>query len=104
VEVLVPVLAGGINGVVNAIPRGARGLLEKKADVAAVISGRRFSTELTGDGGQQCGGPVSRACDMDNYRGQRHQTRSWGVPQTGRLWARSANSRLDDARVFAVPS
>jgi hypothetical protein len=76
VEVLVPVIASGVKRVVDAIPRSARGLLEKQADVAASVGGRRCSAKPVGDGGQQRVGPVSRARDMDDDRGERHQTRS----------------------------
>jgi hypothetical protein len=76
VEALVPVIAGGTTRAVHAIPRGARGLLEKQADVAALVGGRCCSAELVGDGGQQCVGPVSWGCDMDDDRGERHQRRS----------------------------
>jgi hypothetical protein len=76
VEVLVPVIAGGVKRVVDAIPRDACGLLEKKADMAALVSGRRFSAKLVGDGGQQCVGSDSWGCDMDDDRSERHQTRS----------------------------
>ena len=71
-----PVIAGGVKRVVDAIPRGARGLLEKKADVAALVSAQRWSAKLVGDVRQQCVGPVARVRNMDDDRGERHQTRS----------------------------
>jgi hypothetical protein len=76
VEVLVPVVAGGVERVMDVIPRGARGLLEQKAHVPALVGGRRCLAKLVGDGGQQCVGPVPRACDVDDDRGERHHTRS----------------------------
>jgi hypothetical protein len=76
VEVLVPVIAAGVKRVVYAIPRAVCGFLKKKTHVTALVGGRRFSAEMVGDGGEQCVGPVSWARDVDDGRGERHQTRS----------------------------
>jgi hypothetical protein len=76
VEVLVPVVTGGVKRIVYALPRGALGFLKKDAHVAALVGDRRSSAELLGDGGKQLIGAPSRARHMDDDRGQRHHSRS----------------------------
>jgi hypothetical protein len=76
VQVLVPVIAGGVKRIVYALPRGALGFLKKDARVPALVGDRRSSSELLGDGGKQLVGPPSRARHMDDDRGQRHKNRA----------------------------
>jgi hypothetical protein len=76
VQVLVPVIAGGVKRIVYALPRGALGFLKKDAQVPALVGDRRSSSELLGDGGKQLVGAPSRARHMDDDRGQRHKSRA----------------------------
>jgi hypothetical protein len=76
VEVLAPVIAGGIKRIFYALPRGALGFLEKDAHVPALVGDRRSSAELLGDGGKELVGAPSRARHVDDDRGERHQSRS----------------------------
>jgi hypothetical protein len=75
VEVLVPVIAGGVKRIVYVLPRGALGFL-KDAHVPALVGDRRSSPELLGDGGKQLVGAPSRARHVDDDRGERHRSRS----------------------------
>jgi hypothetical protein len=76
VEVLVPVIAGGVKRIVHALPRGALGFLEKDAHVPTLVGDRRSSAELPGDGGKQLVSAPSRARHVDDGRGERHHSRS----------------------------
>jgi hypothetical protein len=76
VEVLVPVIAGGVKGIVYALPRGALGFLKKDAQVPALVRDRRSSAELLSDGGKELVCAPSRARHVDDDRGERHQIRS----------------------------
>jgi hypothetical protein len=76
VEVLVPVIAGGVERIVYALPRGALGFLKKHAHVPALVGDRRSSAELLGEGGKQLVGAPSGARHVDNDRGERHHSRS----------------------------
>jgi hypothetical protein len=51
--VLVPVIAGSVKRIINAIPRGAPGFLKKNAHVPHLVRHRRLSAETLGDGGMQ---------------------------------------------------
>ena len=75
-EVLRPVIAGRVERIVDALPRGVGGLLEKNARVPALVGGLRASAEVGGDGGKQLVGALSRARDADDDRGERHHSRS----------------------------
>jgi hypothetical protein len=75
-EVLVPVITGGVKRIVHALPRGALGFLNKDAHVPALVGQRRSSAELLGDGGKQLIGSPSRARHVDDDRGERHHSRS----------------------------
>jgi hypothetical protein len=50
VEVLVPVIASSVKRIVDALPRGALGLLKQDSHVPALVD-RHFPAELRGDGG-----------------------------------------------------
>jgi hypothetical protein len=76
VEVPAPVIAGGIERIVDALPRGALGFLEKNAHVPPLVGDLRSSAEMLGDGGKQLVGAPSRARNVDHDRGERHQNRS----------------------------
>jgi hypothetical protein len=76
VEVPAPVIAGGIERIVDALPRGALGFLEKNAHVPPLVGDLRSSAEMLGDGGKQLVGAPSRARHVDHDRGERHQNRS----------------------------
>jgi hypothetical protein len=84
VEMLVPVIAGGVKRIVDAPPRGAFGFLKKDAHVPTLVGDLRSSAELlgdggqqlVGDGGQQLVGAPSRARHMDHDHGQRHKSRA----------------------------
>jgi hypothetical protein len=76
VEVLVPVIAGGVKRIVYVLPRGAVGFFKKDAHVPALVGDRRSSAELLGDGGKQLVGAPSRARHVDDDRGERHRSRS----------------------------
>ena len=75
-EVLVPVIAGGVKRIVRALPRGALRCLKKNAHVPPLVGDQRFSAEMLGDRGKQFVGAPSRARDVNDDRGQRHQRRS----------------------------
>jgi hypothetical protein len=76
VEVLVPVVAGGVKRIVYALPRGALGFLKKNAHVPSLVGDLRCSAEVRGDGGEQLVGAPSRARHVDDDRGERHLSRS----------------------------
>ena len=75
-QVLLPVIAGGVKRIAYALPRGALGFLKKDANVATLVGDRGSSAELLGDGAKQLVGAPSRAHHVDDDRGQRHQSRS----------------------------
>jgi len=74
-EVPAPVTSGSIKHIVDALPRGALGFLEKNAHVPPLVGDLR-SAEMLGDGGEQLVGTPSRARHVDHDRGERHQSRS----------------------------
>jgi hypothetical protein len=76
VEVPAPVVAGGVKRIVDALPCGALGFLEKNAHVPPLVGDLRFCAEMLGDGGKQLVGAPSRARHVDDDRGERHQSRS----------------------------
>ena len=77
VEMLVPVIAGGVERIVDALPRGALGFLKQNAHVPPLVGDLRPSAdEMPGDGRKQLVGTPPRARHVDDDRGQRHQTRS----------------------------
>ena len=71
-EVRVPVIAGGVEGIVHTLPRGALHLLKEDADVPPFIGDQRSASETLGDRGQQFVGAPAGACDVNDDRGQRH--------------------------------
>jgi hypothetical protein len=75
-DVLLPVIAGSVECIVYAIPRGALGFLEENAHVPALVGGLRSSAEMAHDGGEQCVGALSWARNVNDDRGERHQSRS----------------------------
>ena len=76
VEMLVPVIAGGVERLVDALPRGALGFLKHNAHVPALVGDLRSSAEMLGDGRKQLVGTPPRARHVDDDRGQRHQSQS----------------------------
>ena len=76
VEMLVPVIAGGVERIADALPRGALGFLKQNAHVPALVGDLRSSAEMLGDGRKQLVGTPARAHHVDDDRGQRHQSRS----------------------------
>jgi hypothetical protein len=75
-EMLVPVIAGGVKRIVDALPRGARGFLKQNAHVPPLVGDLRSTAEMLGDGRKQLVGTPSRARHVNDDRGQRHQSRS----------------------------
>jgi hypothetical protein len=75
-EVLVPVIAGGVKRIVHVLPGGALGLLEENADMAPLVWDDRLSPEMPGHRGKQFVSTSSRVRDMNDDRSQRHQHRS----------------------------
>jgi hypothetical protein len=76
VQVLVPVIAGGVKRIVYALPRGVLGFLKDDAHVPALVGDRRSSAELLGDGGKQLIGAPTGARHVDDDRSERHHSRS----------------------------
>ncbi len=76
VEMLVPVIAGVVERIVDALPRGALGFLKQNAHVPLLVGDLRSSAEMLGDGRKQLVGTPPRAHHVDDDRGQRHQSRS----------------------------
>jgi hypothetical protein len=72
VQVLLPVVADGVERVVHALPRGRLGLLEEDAHVAALVGRVRRAAELAGQPGKQLIGTPSRAHYVQDDRGERH--------------------------------
>ena len=75
-EMLAPVTAGGVEGIVDALPRGALGFLKKNTHVPPLVGNLRSSTEMLGDGGKQLVGARSRARHVDDDGSERHESRS----------------------------
>jgi hypothetical protein len=73
---LVPIVAGGVERIVDALPRGALGFLKQDTHVPPVDGDLRSSGEMLGDGRKQLVGTPPRARHVDDDRGQRHQSRS----------------------------
>jgi hypothetical protein len=76
VEVPAPVIAGAIKRIMDALPRGALGFLEKDAHVPPLVGDLRSSAEMLGDGGKQLVCAPSRARHVDHDGSERHQSRS----------------------------
>jgi hypothetical protein len=76
VEVLVPVVAGGFERIVDSLPRGALGFLKQNAHVPPLVGDLRSSAKMLGGGRKQLVGTSPRARHVDDDRGQRHQSRS----------------------------
>jgi len=76
VDMLVPVIAGGVERFVDALPRGVLGFLKQNAHVPPLVGDLRSSAEVLGDGGKQLVGAPSGARHVDDDRGQRHRSRS----------------------------
>jgi hypothetical protein len=75
-EMLVPVIAGGVKRIADALPRRTLGFLKQNAHVPPLVGDLRSSAEMLGDGRKQLVGTPSRARHMDDDHGQRHQSRS----------------------------
>ena len=89
---LLPVIAGGGEGIVDVLPRRALGLLEEDPHVTEFVGRLRLSAEMAGEPGQQFVGAPSWAHDVEDDRGERHppgtvapspfvadrQRRTWG--------------------------
>lgn len=75
-EMLAPVIAGGVKRIEDALPRRALGFLKQNAHVPPLVGDLRSSAEMLGDGRKQLVGTPSRARHVDDDRGQRHQSRS----------------------------
>jgi hypothetical protein len=69
---LVPVIAGGVERIVDALPRGAFGFVKQNAHVPPLVGDLRSSAEMLGDGRKQFVGTPPRARHVDDDRGQRH--------------------------------
>ena len=81
VEMLVPVIAGRVERIVDVLPRGAPGFLKQNAHVPALVRDLPSSAEMLGDGRKQLVCTPPRAHHVDDDRGQRHQAdRSRGPP------------------------
>jgi hypothetical protein len=76
VEMLVPVIAGGVERIVDVLPRGALGFLEQNAHVPTLVRDLRSSAEMLGDVRKQLVCAPPRARHVEDDRGQRHQSRS----------------------------
>jgi hypothetical protein len=86
----VPVIAGGVERIVDALPRGVLGLLEQNAHVPLLVGDLRSSAEMLGDGREQLVGTPSRARHVDDDRGQRHKGQSERATSGARVGVRSA--------------
>ena len=75
-QVLVPVIACGVERIVYTLPRGVLGFLKENAHVPPLIGGLRFSPEMIGDRGKQLAGAPSWARNVYDDRSERHQSRS----------------------------
>jgi hypothetical protein len=80
---LVPVIAGRVERIVDVLPRGAPGFLKQNAHVPALVGDLPSSAEMLGDGRKQLICTPPRAHHVDDDRGQRHQAdRSRGPRHT----------------------
>jgi hypothetical protein len=70
--VLLPVVAGRLQPIVNALPRRGEWLLEKDAHMAELVGGCDRPAEMLGELGKQLVGASSRAHDVHDDWGQRH--------------------------------
>jgi hypothetical protein len=75
-QVLLPVLAGCLERVVDALPARVPALLEQETHVPAVVGNVRLLAEVAGDGGKQFVGAPSWTRDLHDDRGKRHRGRS----------------------------
>jgi len=74
--VLLPVIAGSVECIAYAIPRGALGFLKENAHVPALVGGLHSSAKMAGNGGEQRVGALSWVRNVNDDRGERHQSRS----------------------------
>ena len=70
---LLPVVAGRVEPVVDVLPRRGQGLLEEDAHVASLVGGLDLPAEVDGQRGKQRIGARSRAHDVHDDGGQRHR-------------------------------
>jgi hypothetical protein len=75
-QVLLPVVAGGLEGVVDALPARVAALLEQQTNVPAVVGDMRLLAEAVGHGSKQLVGARSWARHLHDDRGKRHLGRS----------------------------
>jgi hypothetical protein len=75
-EMLVPVMARGVERFVDALPRRVLGFLKQNAHVPPLVGDLRSAAEMLGDGSKQLVGTPSRARHVDDDHGQRHRSRS----------------------------
>jgi hypothetical protein len=75
-QMLVPIIAGGVERIVHALPRCALRVLEKNAHVAPLVRDEHLSPEVLGHRGKQFVSAPSWARHVNDDRGQRHQRRS----------------------------
>jgi hypothetical protein len=71
-EVLVPVIAGGVKRIAHALPGGGLRLLKKNAHMVPLVGDDRLSPEMLGHRGKQFVSTSSRVRDMNDDRGQGH--------------------------------
>jgi Acetamidase/Formamidase family len=64
-EVLVPVIAGSVECIVYAMPRGAPGFLKQDAHMPPLVGDRRLSAEMVGEGDKQFVGAPPEASRRD---------------------------------------
>ena len=73
---LLPIVAGCLEGVVDALPARIRALLEQESDVPALVGSVHLLAELAGNGSKQFVGARSWARHVDDDCGKRHGARS----------------------------
>jgi hypothetical protein len=75
-QVLLPVVAGCLQRIMDALPARVTALLEQEADVAALVGRVPRLAKAAGDGGKQFVGARSWARHLHDDRGKRHRGRS----------------------------
>ena len=73
---LLPVVAGRGEPVVDALPRRGQWLLEQDAHVAELVGRSHRPAEMAGERGEQLVGALSGAHDVHDDGGQRHLART----------------------------